>query len=528
MHLLLLVFVLLSLASCQIHYASVVQNNDQLVIVDSLICTDSAVAFAKWNDSISTTGWGFLTVESNSKFDDKDQMRAVGMLEGYLTATRIYQYHNNMWDHTEGFEEGTPRALVDHFSQMHDWQQVMVSRYAKSDVFWYQVGLTHAQLDGLHEGYNKGNPDKPLSFMDLLVQTAEGDLYETLPALNVTTIPSSLDKILEFQSCSALIKISPSKSDIWLSHNTWTYYQAMLRIHKTFNLGLNSKYTKNRKMAFTSKPGYLFSKDDAYILGNGLWVAETTISVADPALYQYISPETVLTWARSMIANRMAETPHQWTEAFKQYNSGTYSNQWMVVDLNGFVPGRGLLPNSFYIIEQLPGSTFTQDVTHILSRQGYWPSYNIPHSKVMYDRAGYPELKKKFGDQFDYDKCPRANIFRRDTATLASYEDFQRLLRQNNWETDAFALGSPKNAIASRYDLDKENPRAFGAIDAKTARFSSPRYLSLDIVSGPTYSNPNMKPFTWSTSGFDGKREGHPDSFNFDWIRTQYLGSICH
>ncbi|KAL0223545.1 hypothetical protein P9112_002935 [Eukaryota sp. TZLM1-RC] len=524
-------FILLLAATCAVanlRYASVVFENDKLLVREGLECRHSSVAFASYNDTISSNGWGFLTVESNSAYSDELQMRAVGLVEGFLTQKRIYQYKLNMWDHTNGFENGTPQKLIDFLQQQTEWQRAMVGHYVDTDLFWYQVGLTLNQLDGMVEGYNTAAPkDQNLPFIEMLIITAEGDLYELMPSLNITSMPQTEEELSVSHSCSALIRVAPDLSDIWISHNTWTYYGAMLRLHKTFSLGLNPSKSRNRKFAFTSKPGYLFSKDDAYVTSTGLVVQETTISMNNPDLYHNIVHKTVLTWARAMIALRSAQSPENWTQMFRKYNSGTYCNQWMVVDTNGFVPGRGLMGLSFYIIEQLPGMTHVEDVSSVVRRQGYWPSYNIPFSKVIYNQAGYPELKKKYGDQYDYDKCPRARIFARDAPKVSNYLMFKELMRSNNFETDPLSLGSPKNAIASRYDLDKENPRAHGAIDAKVMRLSSPKTLAMDIISGPTWSG-KREPFSWSKRPeFKDLHEGQPDTFNFDWVLKTFKGSMC-
>lgn len=40
-----------------------------------------------------------------------------------------------------------------------------------------------------------------------------------------------------------------------------------------------------------------------------------------------------------MVANRLATDGKSWSDIFQQYNSGTYNNQWMVVDYNKFKKG---------------------------------------------------------------------------------------------------------------------------------------------------------------------------------------------
>jgi hypothetical protein len=63
----------------------------------------------------------------------------------------------------------------------------------------------------------------------------------------------------------------------------------------------------------------------------------------------------VFEWLRNMVANRLATSAKEWTEIFSKYNSGTYNNQWMVVDFNLFEPGQALKDGTLYVLEQYPG-----------------------------------------------------------------------------------------------------------------------------------------------------------------------------
>ena len=64
-------------------------------------------------------------------------------------------------------------------------------------------------------------------------------------------------------------------------------------------------------------------------------------------------------------------------------NSGTYNNQWMVVDYKLFKPGMERLREGLlWILEQIPGQTHAEDMTRLLEEQSYWPSYNSPYFKV--------------------------------------------------------------------------------------------------------------------------------------------------
>ena len=72
---------------------------------------------------------------------------------------------------------------------------------------------------------------------------------------------------------------------------------------------------------------------------------------------------------RNIVANRLATDGDSWTDIFSKYNSGTYNNQWMVVDYNKFQPGKPLSANTLWILEQIPGYIERRDMTHVLSSQ---------------------------------------------------------------------------------------------------------------------------------------------------------------
>ena len=49
-----------------------------------------------------------------------------------------------------------------------------------------------------------------------------------------------------------------------------------------------------QKMSFSSYPGAIVSTDDFYIMDSGLVMLETTNTVYNQTLYQYITPEATL------------------------------------------------------------------------------------------------------------------------------------------------------------------------------------------------------------------------------------------
>ena len=119
----------------------------------------------------------------------------------------------------------------------------------------------------------------------------------------------------------------------------------------------------------------------------------------------------------------MAHTAPAWTSIFARYNSGTYNNQYMVLDYKLVSSSRGkaqLPANTLNIIEQIPGAVHAGDVTDFLNRPdaAFWPSYNVPYFQDIFNASGYPAMAAE-DPQFSYDNCARANIFRRGTPCLS-------------------------------------------------------------------------------------------------------------
>ena len=224
------------------------------------------------------------------------------------------------------------------------------------------------------------------------------------------------------RSCSALVKILPNNEDLYVAHDTWNSYQSMLRMLKKYDFGFHwtispkSKVVPGQVLSFSGYPGIIYSGDDFTLSSSGLAITETTIGNSNKDLWKFVKPHgQILEGFRSMVANRLARNGKMWSKIFARRNSGTYNNQWMVIDYTKFKPGK-VLPKQglLWILEQLPGHIHMEDLTHVLTSQTYWPSYNTPYYKDIFNLSGSPANVAKFGDWFTYDKTPRALIFKRD------------------------------------------------------------------------------------------------------------------
>jgi hypothetical protein len=167
--------------------------------------------------------------------------------------------------------------------------------------------------------------------------------------------------------CSAFVKLfitddiqnGPTIDDIAIGHNTWDDFRnAGPRImkHYMYKNAIEEKQdgsTSNHpETYFSSSPGLLTSVDDFYtVFTRGTYadnlykgqtfahpqrgrfsVVETSLDVYNPEALALINPFTLPSWMRVRAANLMAIDGNDWARLFAFEASGTYSNQWMILD----------------------------------------------------------------------------------------------------------------------------------------------------------------------------------------------------
>lgn len=499
-----------------------------------------AVAWANLTNAIRETGWAFLELHTDGRYSDSLQAYAAGVVEAAVSEELIYMHWMNTVVNYCGpfeYEVGYCERLKNFLEVNLEWMQDEMA-LNKDTAYWHQVRLTLLQLKGLEDSYegNVAFPTgrftiKPLGF--LLLQIA-GDLEDLEPALNKT----KTKHVVGSGSCSALIKLLPGQSDLLVAHNTWNSYQYMLRIIKKYWFQFregpqeNSPLVPGNKWVFSSYPGSLFSGDDFYILSSGLVTLETTIGNKNAALWKYVQPKgCVLEWVRNIVANRLALDGDTWADIFKRFNSGTYNNQWMIVDYKAFVPGKPSLGSRVLtILEQIPGMVVVADKTSELYQKTYWASYNIPSFETVFNASGLQGLVAQYGDWFSYDRSPRAQIFQRNQSMVNDIESMIRLMRYNNYLHDILSLckacspqANGENAISARSDLNPANgsypfqalkQRSHGGIDMKVTSMALAKALRFLAAGGPTWDQ--VPPFQWSTSPFRTLLHmGQPDLWKF-------------
>lgn len=522
--------------------ASVVLEGSKYIIKEGV--QEGWIATGNFTDDMLTHGWSYLTIDTSDDYDDLVQAYAAGFLEGNLTASYIKMMWNNVMNDFCKTHSQKCEAINNFLTKNSLWTWNKIHSY-KNNIYWHQVGLVLQQLVGMEAAYygNRSLDQKPkVDIFGLLLLQIKEELDDISAILGFPT--NWGHRPLGSGSCSALVKLLPDNTDLLVAHTTWSAYNEMLRVIKKYNLAYNqSPKSKDkipgREIAFTSYPGVLHSVDDFYITSHGMVVMETTIGNFNQDLWKFSTPDSLLTWIRVLVANRIADSGYDWVEAFRQYNMGTYNNQWMVIDYSKFTPGKNTSDGLFTVVEQLPGYVEGRDFTAemYLEKNSYWASYNLPYFTNIYTMSGVQSMYEQYGDFFSYQNCPRAKMFKRNQTDVMNVDSMLRLIRYNDYKNDPLSACnctppySAENAISARSDLNPCNGsyylkvlghRCHGGIDAKITSSSMVTDLAFVAVSGPT--SDQQVPFQWSKSDFEQTfpHEGMADLFDFEPVRVNW------
>ena len=504
----------------------------------------NSVVYASYEPTYEETGWDYLTIEtyngSDYRYLDEIKSYAMGYIEGILTYKRIYYSYINL-NHYKYYKNDSKmyNNTYEFFRENLKFMKYNSLKNKDNDSYWNEVYNLYKQMIGLYEGYNlMANDEEKIDLISFQNIISLGDIDEIEYWKNISNRPNyknmTLEQIKKYtllhNHCTSLIKILPDFSDIFFGHNTWTGYNKLIRIFKEYKFIPNPNNDFPGKIILMSSyPGAINSQDDFYITSADLYITETTNNVFNETLFDFLNPNTLMCWIRTMVANRLSNSGKEWVNTFKKYNSGTYNNQFQILDMKKIDLNNQKVEDSdvLWIIEQLPNYTEEHDVTQIL-KYGYWPSYNVPYSKYIFEYSGYKEYIEKFPELFniyDYNNCGRAKIIRRDNYKIKDIGSFKTFLRYNDFKNDNFSDGDACNSIACRSDLyEDKNIECFGATDAKFTslkNFKENGYIY--IISGPT--NDQQKNFDWNDT-FCNKNEslkekwayyGQINKYNFDW-----------
>ncbi|KAM4634899.1 phospholipase B-like 1 [Polymixia lowei] len=483
-------------------------------------------AYGYLNDTLSSTGWSILEIRAgygDTPEPDEVTFFVAGYLEGFLTAQHMIDHYANMYPQLIY----NPKILgpVQSFMKKQDsWTREQVKLKKSSDPLWKHTGFLVAQMDGLQAGvahWAKKHGKTPLSLFAVQFLNAVGDLLDLIPAL----VPTSSAPLRDFKlpgmgHCSALIKVLPGFENLLFAHSSWYTYAATTRIYKHWDFYVSEPHTATGTLSFSSYAGFLVSLDDFYLLGSGLMMTQTTNNVFNTSLFDHITPSSLLAWQRVRLANSLAHNGEEWAKTFSMYNSGTYNNQYMVVDRSKVKLGLSIEDGALTVVEQIPGLIQYSDQTQVL-RRGYWPSYNVPFHQRIYQLSGYGEMWKEHGEDFSYDLCPRAKIFRRDQAEVKDLDSLKHIMRYNNYKKDPYSKGDPCKSICCRNDLRASRPTPGGCYDTKVTDFHMAEDFRAEALNGPTTQG-GLPPFSWDKFN-STKHQGLPRYYNFTFVSMQPL-----
>nr|XP_054763477.1 phospholipase B-like 1 [Lytechinus pictus] len=529
-----LTFASLNLSTGEVQEASVFKHEDGTFSVSPGI-DKTGVAYGSYNNTLFQTGWGELHLfagysTGNKAHSDRDRMYAAGILEGALTAKQISQNLQNI-NSTFFSPDGNPELwarVVDFFTTQDTWMREMIKERANDDPFWEGVALVLSQFDGLIMGYKMSgfsNATSEDGFLAMQVLNSCGDLIDLKNALMPSLIPDwdklTKKEILRFVStsghCSALIKVLPAFEDVFMSHSSWFTYSATLRIYKHYHFKLDFEGNAAEVTSFSSYPGFLESLDDFYIMSSGLSMLQTTNNVFNKTLYKFVQPQSLLAWQRVRVANMMARSGKQWADIVARYNSGTYNNQYMIIDRTKIKPKIAILDDALWVVEQVPTIYQNFKSRYDLIHQGYWPSYNVPFYEEIYNISGYPEQVKKVGSDMTYQLAPRAKIFRRDQGKVTDMESFKKIMRFNDYKNDPYSEGDPSKSICMRGDL-MTDPIPDGCYDTKVTNLAMAAKQTSYVINGPTRGDGSLPPFQWAAPFTSWSHVGLPTLYDFSFV----------
>lgn len=551
-------------------YAKFLEIYDEVINSNNIL-----IARGRYTKTLHRIGWSRLFIETFDSGRCEVEAFAAGYIEGKMTAPHILDFYWNL----VGIHSDETNELKEVFKYYSEVEQSLREKTKRENVmkleaapdieYWISVAIVQAQTDGLYFGYNSMMKNNQLSFDKFYFINADGEVPELLTLFKTRNearknnmysysfkqhLGKSKDKALEKFSpeylkfyfgssdpeiawsnliskshCTAVIKcVYDSKTiiDLLVAHTTWDSFSEMHRIFKVydFKFSLFSKQ-RNSLVMFSSYPGTLTSTDDYYLLNSKISILETTIEILDKDIYKKSAKSSdnhIPNYIRISISNRLSNTGKEWTEYFKQNNSGTYNSQWMIIDYSTLESKRETGENPkglLYVMEQIPGDIEIEDMTDVLLKQGYWASFNRPYFQSTYNKTGYPEMLMRYKlPIYSYSNNPRAILIGKRIMSISSIDGLKALMQSTKNEMGELTTDS----VSPRYDLitDSRFNKASGGIDTKITSSRLAKSNKIHAISGPSYQD-NNTPFDWSSYPND-PHYGLPQTWNFSWIDFTY------
>lgn len=544
-------------------------NNDGGITLAPLSSDFKYVAQGTYHDDLGKVGWGSLVVHTNGTGDgleaeDGVKMYAAGVVEGYLTAKRISEFHS-ITDILRSRNVGSAKKMPNVRMAFQRTVDALANQSEHADAYpasslQGQARLTMLQTWGVRDGYTLSS-GKPVTMPDLILLNSDGVIDELVDALGgdpskkaslaqISTQRPSLrgrkqnatvnrhfapkrDHGHVLGHCTSLVRLADDNKELYFGHTTVECYSEMTRIWKVYDFPL--KGAAATKISFSSYPGCISSTDDYMLMDSGIAVMETTLDIPRPQTYP--SSQSIPDFMRIMAASRLAHTSEEWIQSMLASATGTYSSQWMVMDYKKFQPGQELPAGSFFVFEQAPEAHHYEDMSAHLNQKRYWASYNRAWFDDIRKTTGDDIMVEDLGDEPDAEmftkgNTPRAQVAAHTEGTVNSLADMRKAMSSNKGTAEPIdepSLRTPLHAISPRNDVidnaGHKNTRGdpFGGVDGKITSSCLFNRLTAQAISSPSHST--LPAFEWVKDDGtevwpDYPREGLPTKANFDWVNV--------
>lgn len=478
----------------------------------------SGSCWANYTNSLYDDGWYKYVVEGREGEDPYLMSKCAGYLEGFLAQKQILDAYNLYLDAT--FDNRSNELPSD----FEEWMQANMDyafQFVEEDhKFSKQYKVFTEMFQGLFEGYNaKADDNEKINKLGLWIYSSNGDITDILPLLGHWEVGDH-----RRARCTALIKLLPDFSDIFMSHNTWCDYRQLHAVLKEITLPI--PFFNAHKVLLSTRIGMIGSVDDFYVSDSNLMVFETSLLNQNMTLArEFVKKEAINYWIRANTAMFVADGGKSWVDIFMYDNSGTYNNDYYIIDINKFKPGIEPTKDLVWLVEQTPSNKlFAFDVTQKLVENDHIESFNVPVTQEIYDMMDY-KSRADFDVLFiPFFKHPRYLISERVLSQVETFDDFLHAGRYNKYLTDTESKGNPLSTIASRNELNTsaENDDFWeGALDNKACRASEVfTRLNVWAINSPTNEDSSCPTFNLSYDRLGNyPHDGLPEIWDFKYIQ---------
>lgn len=442
---------------------------------------ESCMVIAGYKGERNDTGWDKIDIYMNTEEYSEDAARCMGYAEGYFTSQSIQDLFLNVYDVYN--KDLTDNTTMDNVKKFMKDNHEYVNEYVKTVDSDYKkhASMIYAQYNGIFDGYSasyKGDDKFDSDFFYLMEGMA--DILDLLGKYGPKVENKTLfydDEILKRSHCSAYVKLTKLKNELFMAHNSWFYYSSMLKSKKTYHYHAP---TSDINVSLSSFAGIVSSDDDFFITSNKLGILETTLNIFNEALYDELTPKGLPSWLRTMTSVTLSKTSEDFVDNIQKELTGTYNDQYCVVNYNKFKEGKKLENNTVMICEVYPRSAKILDISPIINSDSYFGMYNVPYIEDVYEILGYKKrVEEEPKSEFFWGRttCARAKQFEALSHTILDLDTAKSAIRYNNYKVDddtknpAGDFRDPGAAICSRYDLRDGtggfNESAMGGIDGK-------------------------------------------------------------